>query len=297
MATSQRGLGRGLDSLFRNAPEQTEAPSDGLVVPWRLVHPCAAQPRKHFDEMALNDLASSIRSQGILQPILVRSIENSVPQAYEIVAGERRWRAAKLAGLAEVPVIIRQFSDDEALTVALIENLQREDLNPLEEALAIQQLRDRLPISQEELATRLGKSRSAVANALRLLQLPKAMQEAIQKNELTPGHARAVLSIPDPALQEALFSVIMRDNLSVRDAESMAAHIKQHGAIPGQVAPVRVHPRAPKPESVKVAQSLLRSGLHPKATISGTGERGRVTIPYESEEALAQLFERLGLKV
>lgn len=298
MSTSQRGLGRGIDTLFRSAPEADVPEGEHQHIALRLLVPCASQPRKRFTEESLEELAASIRSQGIIQPIMVRPLADTTPQKYEIVAGERRWRAAKLAGLNEVPVIVRELNDDEALVVALVENLQRENLNPLEEALAIQQLRERLPISQEELSTRLGKSRSAVANALRLLQLPESMREALAEGLLSAGHARAVLSVTDEGLREQLFERIVRDELNVRDAESLAAHIKAHGALPGETArrESKLSPRAAKPESLKVAQALLRTGLHPRASVSGSGERGRVTIPYESAEELTQLFERMGLK-
>ena len=298
MSTAQRGLGRGIDSLFRNAPESEVATGELERVPLRLLCPCANQPRKHFADTALEELAASIRSQGVLQPLVVRPMAQTVPQKYEIIAGERRWRAAKLAGLSDVPVLIREMSDDDVLIVALVENLQREDLNPLEEALALQQLRERLPLNQEELAAKLGKSRSAVANALRLLQLPESMREALAEGTLTPGHGRAVLAVSDETQREALFERILRDDLNVRDAEALAAHIKSHGSLPddsgGRAA--KSAPRAAKPESVRVAQSLLRTGLHPRASVSGSGERGKITIPYESADELTLLFERIGIK-
>ena len=244
---------------------------------------------------------SDMLQQGVIQPLLVRPRRTETATIYEIVAGERRWRAAQRAGLTEVPVYLRELSDEDALTAALIENLQREDLNPLEEAQAIQSLRERLPYSQEELAQRLGKSRSAVANSLRLLQLPRPMQDALKDGVFTPGHARAVLALPERALQDILFNAVMTRRLSVRDAEEAVIHWKRHGLLPsslmGASAPVARSARAPKPACIKLAIRQLRENVAPKASISGTDRAGRITLPYESEEQLAELLSRLGLSV
>lgn len=308
MSAIERGLGRGLDALFRNVAAEDPAsgkketfaavPRATTTLPIAALTPCKSQPRKHFDEAALDELAASIRSQGVIQPLLVRPLRSETATVYEIVAGERRWRAAQKAGLTEVPVYLREMSDEDALTAALVENLQREDLNPLEEALAIQSLRERLPLSQEDLARRLGKSRSAIANALRLLQLPRPMQEALKDGLFTPGHARAVLALPERALQDVLFAAIMERHLSVRDAEDAVTHWKRHGLLPSALlsspaAPRR--PRAPKPPSIKLAIRQLREAVNPKASISGNDRKGRITLPYESEAQLAELLGRLGL--
>ena len=306
MSANERGLGRGLDALFRNVtpaerPSSAKAdsaevpapsvPKNTTTLPIAALTPCKGQPRKHFDEAALDELAASIRSQGVIQPLLVRPRRTETATIYEIVAGERRWRAAQRAGLTEVPVYLRELSDEDALTAALIENLQREDLNPLEEAQAIQSLRERLPYSQEELAQRLGKSRSAVANSLRLLQLPRPMQDALKDGVFTPGHARAVLALPERALQDILFNAVMTRRLSVRDAEEAVIHWKRHLRSRGRSA------RAPKPACIKLAIRQLRENVAPKASISGTDRAGRITLPYESEEQLAELLSRLGLSV
>ena len=296
MSANERGLGRGLDALFRNVtpaerPSSAKAdsaevpapsvPKSTTTLPIAALTPCKGQPRKHFDEAALDELAASIRSQGVIQPLLVRPRRTETATIYEIVAGERRWRAAQRAGLTE--------------------NLQREDLNPLEEAQAIQSLRERLPYSQEELAQRLGKSRSAVANSLRLLQLPRPMQDALKDGVFTPGHARAVLALPERALQDILFNAVMTRRLSVRDAEEAVIHWKRHGLLPsslmGASAPVARSARAPKPACIKLAIRQLRENVAPKASISGTDRAGRITLPYESEEQLAELLSRLGLSV
>ena len=300
MSANERGLGRGLDALFRNVtpaerPSSAKAdsaevpapsvPKNTTTLPIAALTPCKGQPRKHFDEAALDELAASIRSQGVIQPLLVRPRRTETATIYEIVAG----------------VYLRELSDEDALTAALIENLQREDLNPLEEAQAIQSLRERLPYSQEELAQRLGKSRSAVANSLRLLQLPRPMQDALKDGVFTPGHARAVLALPERALQDILFNAVMMRRLSVRDAEEAVIHWKRHGLLPsslmGASAPVARSARAPKPACIKLAIRQLRENVAPKASISGTDRAGRITLPYESEEQLAELLSRLGLSV
>ena len=331
MATASRGLGRGIDSLFRNQSEPARDEEAVLKVAPSRLFPNPNQPRKVFDEAALDELAASIKTQGLLQPILVRGLPGT--GNFEIVAGERRWRAATRASLAEVPVLVRELSDDEVLVVALVENLQREDLNPLEEAEAMSTLRESLGLSQEELAARLGKSRSAVANSLRLLQLETAMRDALGRGEITPGHARALLALARGEARDQLFAAIREHRLSVRDAESAVLAYKENGAFPlfgGSTEPDPAAPscadaangggndpgseadsvaqipdgkadrfsrasRLPKPEAVRAVQALLRAGLHPKATVSGSGELGRVTIPYESAEQLSALLSRLGL--
>ena len=301
MAALERGLGRGLDSLLRSTREADIPSRDAKKLALTQLIPGPHQPRKRFDDAALAELSASIKNQGVIQPLIVRPKADSSPQVYEIVAGERRWRAAQRAGLTEVPVYLRELSDEDALTAALIENLQREDLNPLEEAQAIQSLRERLPYSQEELAQRLGKSRSAVANSLRLLQLPRPMQDALKDGVFTPGHARAVLALPERALQDILFNAVMMRRLSVRDAEEAVIHWKRHGLLPsslmGASAPVARSARAPKPACIKLAIRQLRENVAPKASISGTDRAGRITLPYESEEQLAELLSRLGLSV
>lgn len=309
MSLNERGLGRGLDALFRNAATQPQyleqekdvaqnaGASNVSKMPVTALSPARGQPRVKFDEAALQELADSIRSQGIVQPLLVRPIKTGSMTSYEIIAGERRWRAARLAGLDEVPVFIREMSDEDALTAALIENLQREDLNPMEEAIAIQALRDRLSENQDDLAKRLGKSRSAVSNTLRLLNLPEPMREALRNGTITPGHARTLLSLPDEELQNLLFEAILQNQWAVRDAEAAVLYWRQHGVLPPEI--MEKHPpehqkkRTEKPEIIKTMIQHLRSTLHPKANISGTENMGRVTVPYESQEQLAKILELL----
>ena len=290
-------LGTGLSALF--GEEENVLENETVqTLPISRVEPRKDQPRREFDPAAIEELAASIREYGLIQPITVRPLDKGY---YQIIAGERRWRASRAAGLKEVPVRILEADDKLAMELALVENLQREDLNPLEEAQAIQSLRERLPYSQEELAQRLGKSRSAVANSLRLLQLPRPMQDALKDGVFTPGHARAVLALPERALQDILFNAVMARRLSVRDAEEAVIHWKRHGLLPsslmGASAPVARSARAPKPACIKLAIRQLRENVAPKASISGTDRAGRITLPYESEEQLAELLSRLGLSV
>lgn len=297
MNIPERGLGRGLSSLLSSAMENSSEEPRKLALT-QLV-PGKNQPRKHFDNNALGELAASIRNQGVIQPLLVRLLPG-MPQRYEIVAGERRWRAARMAGLTEVPVIVTEYTDKEAMTVALVENLQREDLNPMEEAEALQALREAHGLSQEELAEQLGKSRSAVANALRLLQLSPAMQDSLAKGDISAGHARALLSVSDAKLREALHAAVLQHHLSVRETESAADACKRTGALPEKLAPGNQTQtprpaRAPKPQIIKNLQSLLRQSSGTKATISGNEQQGRIQIPYASPEELTRILSLLGL--
>lgn len=303
MTGSQRGLGRGLDALFRNTIEPAKA-ADVTRVAVRNLRPNPNQPRKIFDEEALEELAASIRTQGVLQPLLVRPIAGTDPQAYEIVAGERRWRASQKAGLREVPVLVRDLSDQETMAVALIENLQREDLNPMEEALAMHDLREQFAMSQEDLATKLGKSRPAVTNTLRLLQLPEAARDDLKALRITPGHARAILSVTDAPVQEALREAIVVHSLTVRYAEEAANHWKKHGVLPEALheLPSRAQaPKAPstgraKPPALKLLQKRIAADFNIRASVSGSEDKGRITLTYDTPEQLAALKARLGLE-
>ena len=217
----KRGLGRGLDALFKDGGEDQVQPkrepgTKPVLLPTSYLQPGKYQPRRHFDNEALQQLSSSIKEHGIIQPIVVRKLADD---SYEIIAGERRWRAAQLAKLHEVPVIVQDFSDDVALEVALIENLQREDLSPLEEAEGFERLMQEFDYKQDDLAQKIGKSRSHVANTLRLLKLPEKIKPFVQQGKISAGHARALLSCKEP---ELLASKVMHDGLSVRETEKLA---------------------------------------------------------------------------
>lgn len=211
------GLGTGLDALFQdNSPIESE--KSVLTLSVNEVEPNREQPRKEFDENALSELSKSIEQNGVIQPILVRPVTGGT---YQIVAGERRWRAARMAGLAEVPVIIREMSDEEAAVFALIENLQREDLNPIEEAVGIRSLIDEFGMTQDEAADRVGKSRVAVTNTLRLLKLPENILSMVAKGKIAAGHARALISLEDEGRMLKIANAVIDNNLTVREVEKM----------------------------------------------------------------------------
>lgn len=300
MALSERGLGRGLGALLPQAEEANQT-SEKLAL--TQIIPCSFQPRKYFSEVSLVELASSIKEQGLLQPILVRKKEASHPQVYEIIAGERRWRAAKLAGLTELPVIIKEYSDAEVLTVALIENLQREDLNPIEEAEAYQTLREQYNLSQEELAQKLSKSRPAVANSLRLLQLPLHVQTKVRSKALSAGHARALLPLAEkPAELTNLVGQIEEQQLSVRDVEHAVEMWKKQGTLP-DAGHIAAHTSQEEEEAAPIATTRPAKSkvdrayvLDAQTTLYGTAKKGRLEIRYASEQELTRLLEMLGLE-
>ncbi len=302
MSTGNKGLGRGLNALFDNTPAGNPAVSDSGTSPAVSTLPLSDivanphQPRRHFAPEAIAELAQSIRAQGIIQPLVVRP----APQGhkYQIVAGERRYRAAQQAGLLEVPVVVHAYSDEEVMLAALIENLQREDLNPVEEAQALASLKENLQLTQEELSAKLGKSRPAVANALRLLQLPAAALEDVQAGRLSAGHARALLSLDDEHAREALRTYVLQQQCPVRVAEEAATFWKQEGRFPWEKEEQGLSP-APrsrvKPEALKRLQSLLSSALSCKTQVSGTENKGKITLSYTSPEELHSLLTRLGM--
>lgn len=214
----QRGLGRGLDALFTESDIAREPSSEASTLRLTQIEPNKEQPRKTFDQKALQELAKSIEANGVLQPMLVRPMEDG---SYQLVAGERRWRASRMAGLTEVPVIIREMSDEQAMQISLIENLQREDLNPIEEAEGLQLLISRYSLTQEEAASRVGRSRPAIANSIRLLGLPEEVRELTRIGDISAGHARALLALGNPDEMVAAAAQIKKEELSVRDVERL----------------------------------------------------------------------------
>lgn len=301
MSSIHKGLGRGLDALFSGSGPQREQSGEISLLPLTSLQPNPSQPRQHFDAEALQELADSIKAQGIIQPLLVR------PQGeggtYQIVAGERRWRAAQLAGLTQVPVFVRALSDKEVMAAALIENLQREDLNPIEEALALHDVRETLGLTQEELAARLGKSRPAVANSLRLLQLSPAAREDLQAGRISAGHARCLLGIDMADAADALRQRILGHSLTVRQAEEAVTHWRSSHALPWQeeaeseTALTRPKARTGRKKAPQLLnlQKNLSQKLACKATISGDEHTGRINLAYASHEELQTLLERLGV--
>lgn len=291
----RHGLGKGLDALLAGteADETRPAASGELRLPLDSLVANPNQPRRTFDEEALHELAASIREHGIIQPVVV---ENQGNGTYLIVAGERRCRAARIAGLREVPAVLREFSDERRLEVALIENVQRADLNAMEEAQAYRKLMEVTGLSQEEVAARVGKNRSTVANALRLLKLPDDVQHALSAGQLTSGHARAILSVVNPADQRVLFGRIVGDGMSVRDAEKFAGELNGgiRAASKGEKDQKPAKDR--DPELMALEQRFI-DALGTKVTISGGLKRGSIKIDFYSMDDLDRLYSILAGKV
>ncbi|MDL2267226.1 ParB/RepB/Spo0J family partition protein [Desulfovibrio sp. OttesenSCG-928-G15] len=298
MASHPTGLGKGLDALIRETNEPFD-PSHIRVLPLDDIVPNPRQPRREFSEKSLEDLAASIKSQGVLQPLLVRPVGASQPGKYEIVAGERRWRASRIAGLAEVPVFVRSFSPQDTLAAALIENLQREDLNPIEEAEGIRVLKEEFGLSQDDLATKIGKSRSAIANTLRLLTLPEPIRQLLADGRLSSGHARAVLGISDDAARQELVDLILDKKLSVREAESLAFTWKNTGAFDAAAQgakadkAARQRAQAVKNEHMAHIQQTFEDLYQVSVKVSGKENKGRISFAFNSKEELEALLQRL----
>lgn len=274
---NKHGLGRGLDALIPTEQEGIETIQeiniDEIVVNNK-------QPRKDFDEEKLEELAASMEQHGVLQPVILRK----VGRGYELVAGERRWRAAAKAGIKKIPAVVKELSDGDVLEIALIENLQREDLNPIEEASAYKQLMDEFGLTQEELAKRVGKSRSQIANTLRLLNLEEEILKFIFEGKLTAGHARALLSIEDKKLRYGLAKKISNEGLSVRQAEQLAQNLLQKKEKKSS------RQTTINPIMSDIAEKLQQS-LGTKVRIRGSEKRGKIEIEFYSSEELERILE------
>ncbi len=283
MATKRLGLGKGLGALI---PEmEPEASGTLLSCGIEEIVPNRSQPRKHFDESKIQELADSIREKGILEPLMVRRVE----QGYELILGERRWRAAQKAGLHEVPVIVKDLPDREVLEISLIENLQREDLNPIEEAEAFKRLTEEFNLSQEELSKRIGKDRATVANTLRLLKLPSEIRNQLFENVITAGHARAILSLDTWEKQKELSGLIIQRGLSVREAEALAKRMAEKRKRGGAIGT-----KDPDVESqVTSLQDSLKRHLATQVRILHRGKRGKIEIDYYSHEDLGRIVEAI----
>ena len=276
----KKGLGRGLDALLGDYTQPTPEGVQELDI--HLIDTNAGQPRKDFDQEKLQELADSIRQHGVVQPILLR--QNG--ERYVIVAGERRFRAARLAGLEKVPAIVKDLDEAQVMEVALIENLQREDLNPIEEAAAIRFLMQQHDLTQEEVSKRLSKSRPAIANSLRLLTLPEPVQAYLRNGKLQAGHARALAGLQDPEAQAVLADKIVGEGLSVRAAESLA---REQGQKPPRQ---KKEPPATDPD-LAAAEASLREWLGTKVSIQGNSQRGRIVIEYYNAELLQGIYDLL----
>ena len=294
---SKKALGKGIDALFVSDEGKPSSDTKGaadaasiVAVPVERVKPNPFQPRARFADEALGELADSIKQQGVLQPILVEGTADG----FTIIAGERRYRAAVLAGLAEVPVIVRRFSEEEKLEIALIENIQREDLTPIEEAKAIKRIIEKTGRKQEEIAEKIGKNRSTVANALRLLKLPQEIQDAIDSDEISAGHARAILSLVNPADQELLFGRIRAEALSVRQAEQISLQYGKGNKAPAKGGEKKTEPERQKNPELSRIQEALIGRLGTKVKIRGSQTSGTIEIEYYSMEDLERLIEIIG---
>ncbi len=288
---SKKALGKGIGALISATEDATREGVGVREVPLSSLTPNPHQPRHEFSEGSLQELADSIRAKGVLQPVLV---EPAPGGGYTIIAGERRVRAARLAGLSQIPVIERRFTDQERLEIALIENIQREDLTPIEEAQAYKSLMETAGLSQEEVAERVGKDRSTVSNSLRLLKLPREMQDALDKGEMTAGHARAVLMVVNPADQTVLFTRITEQGISVREAEQMAAELNRgkKGAHKGGGKAPRGARTASEPELRGIQEALIEK-LGTKVEIRGSAQKGLIEISYYSSDDLDRVIQIL----
>ena len=278
MATKRR-LGRGLDGLLPAAP-QSKSGGGTSKAKIEELHPNKNQPRRRFEETALQELADSISEHGILEPILVRRRGSD---GFEIIAGERRWRASQRAGLKEVPIFVRELSDSVAFEAALVENLQRENLNPIETALAFKRLLEEYGHTQEQVATRVGKDRSTVSNALRLLKLPQAILELIEAGELSEGHGRALLSASSTAQMKKLAAEVRKHNLSVRETERRAKGISS-GAKPA---------KKKKSANLRALEKRLSNALGSTARVIDNKGKGRVEIDFGSYDELDKIIDAI----
>jgi ParB family transcriptional regulator, chromosome partitioning protein len=283
MMTKRVALGKGLGALI---PEfEKEESRTLLFCGIEEIVPNRSQPRKHFDESKLQELAESIKEKGILEPLIVRRTD----QGYELIVGERRWRAAQKAGLKEVPVMVKEVEGREVLEISLIENLQREDLNPIEAAEAFKHLIEEFNLSQEDLSKRIGKDRTTITNALRLLKLPLEVRNQLLQNRITSGHARAILSLESKEKQKELCALIIKKGLSVREAESIA---KRWAEKPKKsITPVKR--RSDLESQLSSLQDSMRKYLGTKVHITQKGKRGKIEIEYYSYEDLERIVEAI----
>lgn len=275
---SKRGLGRGLSALIPSASQESQTTSDVHELAIELISPNPDQPRTDIDDEGIAELADSIKKVGLLQPIIVRPLG----EGYQIIAGERRWRAARQAGLTRVPVRVLATSETESLELALIENLQRQDLNAIEEARGYRRLLTEYRMTQAELADKVSKSRSAITNALRLLDLPEDVQEMVYEGKMSAGHARAVLSVPDEAMRLKLAQRVVDEGLSVRDAENLARLLAA-----GQA---ERQPRPVTPKSFKVVARDLRRMLATNVRVKLVKDKGKIEIEFQTEDDLQRIF-------
>lgn len=307
------GLGRGLDALFADAApieeqkpaaaapdtekvkkqevKSTEPEDRVLYIDINDIRPNSAQPRKNFDETKLNELAESIRSNGVIQPLIVRESKNG---GYELVAGERRWRASRIAGLKKVPCIIRNFDDKQNAIVAIIENMQREDLDPIEEALGLKSMTEKYGFTQEQVSASLGRSRTYIANSIRLLKLPPEIQQYVSSGQMSAAHGRTIINISDKAKQKEVADKIIKNDLSVRATEKLAQKVKD------ELKPERKKRKSTRPATdparsaeVEAVERELMTLMGTKVHISGDESKGKIELEYYSIDELNRLIDTL----
>lgn len=283
------GNGRGLDALIDTGEVRTQGSSNLNEIEISKIEPNPNQPRREFDETALQELANSIREIGIIQPITLRQVE---ADKYQIIAGERRWRASQIAGLTSVPAYIRTVEDEGVMEMALVENIQREDLNAIEIALAYEHLAETTGMTQEKISARVGKSRTAVTNYLRLLRLPAQVQMALKNREIDMGHARALLAIDSPSMQIKLFNEIQKNGYSVRKVEELAQMMKNGEGV--QSAKAKIAAKSQLPEEFNVLRNKLADFFQVKVqmTYSPKG-KGKISIAFANEEELERIMNAL----
>ena len=282
MVEKRPALGRGLSAIIPDSPSPAAAPAAdrSMEVDIDLLRPNKFQPRTQIVDDRIEDLSRSIRSNGMIQPIVARKVDGG----YEIIAGERRWRAAQRAGLLKVPIVVRDIPEDRLLAVALIENIQREDLNPIEEAFAYRRLSDEFHLTQEQIADAVGKDRSSIANFVRLLRLPQEVRANVASNALTMGHARALLGLSDEGAQLRVARDIVARSLSVRETEALIRKAAQ---------PAEAKPEKPTDVHTRAAEEKLRLALGTRARIVRKGKGGRIEIDFTSEDELQRIYELL----
>lgn len=297
----KNGLGRGLDALFADAApiqeklldEETvansiDASEDKVIyIDINNIKPNSAQPRKHFDESKLQELAESIKVSGVIQPLIVRISGNG----YELVAGERRWRASRIANLKKIPCIVRDYDEKQNVLVAIIENMQRENLNPIEEAEGLKQMTERFGLTQEQVSNSLGKSRTYITNSIRLLKLPKDIQNIISDGQMSAAHGRTIINISDPSKQRIICDKVIKNGLSVRETENLADQIKD------EIKPNRKKRRTKKnigkSSDIIATENELRRLTGTKVNILGDGKKGKIEIEYYSIEELNQIIDTI----
>lgn len=280
-------LGRGLDALISTEDVHPQGSSTINEIAIDFIEPNPNQPRRKFDEQALQELAASIKELGIIQPITLRQVEDN---RFQIIAGERRWRASQIAGLKAIPAYIRTINDEAVMEMALVENIQREDLNAIEIALAYQQLLDADGMTQEKVSERVGKSRAAIANYIRLLHLPAQIQLSLQKKEIDMGHARALLSLESPSLQVKLYKEIIKHNYSVRKVEEMVKSLNNGEDV--QTAKKTIKAVTTLPDHYEALKQRIGSLIGTKVQMAcNANGKGKITIPFASEEELGRIIE------